>query len=233
MGRVGFQRLAVAGLRLRRTAEHLEYQAAVGQRSGTGRTRGAVDHLAKERQGPGGIPAHRECGRGGGADSGRNRLATRRQDAVEERRRTRRVSSPQPGVGQPTGRAERRSFQGFARPRHEGSEDLGGSAGVPGKKLHPRPADLDRRLPRIPGRGGLRHARRFHRLAAVEQESQQLYPLVPAPVADRGQQQVPAAGPEPALLVAREQPLSLRSEVGVRILGQQLPEAEANGRLVR
>ena len=229
--RIGFQGFPVAGFGVRAAPQEFEHEGAVGQRPGARRTRGAVQHLIEERERPRRIAAHRECGRGGGPNPGRDSLAARLQHAFEERRCRPRVASPQPCLGQPAGRAERRSLQGFAGPGHEGSENLGGSAGVPGKQLYPRPANCERRFPRIPGRGGLRHARRLRHLTAVEQQSQQLHPIVPAPVADRGEQQVAAAGPKPALLVAREQPPPLGGQIGIRILGQQLPEPEANGRI--
>ena len=48
VGRVGLKRLAVAGFRLRGTPQHLQYQRAVGERSGAGGARGAVEYLTKE-----------------------------------------------------------------------------------------------------------------------------------------------------------------------------------------
>lgn len=233
VARMDPERLPVAGFGIRRPPEHLQHQGAVGQRSGARRTAGAVQHLIEEGKRASRIATHCKRGGGGGANSGGGPLAARFQYPIEEDRRRGRVASPQPGVGQPARRAQGSAFEQPATSRNQRGEEGGGSAGIPGKQIHPRLPDQERRLRRIPGGAGVRHARRLLERATVEQQAQQLHPLVPAGVADGGEQQVATAGPEATFLVAGEQPPPLGGASGIRILGQQLPEPEAHRRVVR
>lgn len=227
MGGIGVQRLAVAGLRLGGPPEHLQHQGAVGQRPGAGRSDGAVEHLTEERERPGRIAAHREGGGGGGADPGRDRGAARLQHPVEQAGRRGRVPGAQPGVRQPARGAQRGARQRLPGTGDERSEDAGGGGRIPGEQVDARPADVEGGVPRIANRGGLRGAARVFEFAAVEQQAHQLHPLVPAPFMDRREQEVTAAGAEPALLVSRQQAPPLGGPVRIRILGEQLPEPEA------
>ena len=228
VSRVGLQRLAVTGLRFGRTAEHLQHQGAVGQRPGTGRTRGAVEHLAEERQGPGRIAAHRERGGGGGANPGRDPVPAGFQDPLEQIRCRPRVAAAQPRVGQPARRAQGGALKRLRGTGDQRSEDLGGGGRISREQMDARPADVEGRIPRMAGGSRPRHAHRFRRITAVEQQPQQLDPVVPAPFPQRREEQVAAAGAEPASLVAGQQALPLGREAGIRILCKQLPEPEAD-----
>ena len=229
VGGVHFQGFPVAGLGFRGTPQHLEHQRAVRQGPGARRAGGAFEHLVEESERAFRIPRHGEGGGGGGANPGGNRAATRCEDAVEESRRGGRIASPQPGVRQPAGGAQRRSFQRFAGPGHEGGEHAGSRAGISGRQMHAGLPDGEHRILRIPDRGRLRHPGCLREVPTVEQESQQFRPFVPAPFAERREQQVATTRAEPALLVAREEALPLGGEGGIRILGQQLAEPETGG----
>ena len=233
VSRVGLQRLAVTGLRFGRTAEHLQHQGAVGQRPGTGRTRGAVEHLAEERQGPGRIAAHREGGGGGGANPGRKPVPAGFQDPLEQIRCRPRVAAAQPGVRQPARGAQGSALERRPGAGNERSEDLGGGGRIPREQMDPRAADVEGRIPRIASRSRLRHPQRCRRIAAVEQQPQQLDPVVAAPFAQRREQQVAAARAEPASLVAGQQAPPLGRQTGIRILREQLPEPEADRGILR
>lgn len=169
VGGVGLKRLAVAGFRFRGASEHFQHQGAVGQGSGAGRTRGAVEDLTKERQGPSRIAAHREGGGGGGADAGRNPFAARLQDPVEKRRRSGRIPFPQSHVGQPARGAQRGAVERFARPWDERGEGLGRGVEIPQLQMRPRPTNVEGRIPRVSKRRRVRDTRRFHGVAPVEQ----------------------------------------------------------------
>ena len=179
MGGIGFQGLAVARFRFGRTSQHLEDQGAVRQRSRASRTRGAVEYLTKERQRPGRIAAHREGGGGGGANSGRDPLTARLQNAVEERRSSGRIASQQPRVGQPTSGAQRGAVERFAGRRDKGREDLGGGDEMARLQMRPRPADVEGRIPRVSSRTRPHNAGCLHDIAPIEQQSHQFYPAVP------------------------------------------------------
>lgn len=100
-------------------------------------------------------------------------------------------------------------------------------------QVRPRPSDLEGRIPGIPRRRRLHHAAGFLRFAAVEQQAHQLHPVVPASVADRGEQQVTAPCPQPTFLVSQEEAPPLGGPVGIRILSEQLAEPEARRRIRR
>ena len=251
VGRIGLQRLAVAGFGLARTPEHFQHQGAVGQGPGARRTRSAIQHLVEERERSGRIAAHRESGGGGGPNAGGDSVAARIQYSAEESRGCRRIPSPQPRICQPARGAEGRSFKCFAGTGYEGSENLGGSGGISRQQMRARPADLEGRIPRVPNRSRLRDAGRLHVVAAVEQQPQQFHPVV-APLASRrarsaihhgsgdnpvvvdgSQQQVAATRPQPVLLVAGQETLALGGPVGIRVLGEQLAESKAGLRILR
>ena len=99
--------------------------------------------------------------------------------------------------------------------------------------MHAGPPDAEHRIRRIPDRGRLRHPRRLREIPAVEQESQQFRPFVPARLAERRKQQVATTPAQPAFLVAHKEALPLGSEGGIRILGQQLAEPEPGDRVLR
>ena len=86
VGRIGLQRLAVAGFGLGGTPEHLQNQSAVGQGPGARRTQSAIQHLVEERERSGWIAAHRESGGGGGPNAGRDPIASRIQYSAKESR---------------------------------------------------------------------------------------------------------------------------------------------------
>ncbi len=179
MGRVGCQRRAVASLGFGRTREHLQYQRAVGERSGAGGARGAVEYLTKEHQRPGRIALHREGGGGGGANPGRDPVTARLQNTVEERRRRGRIATPQPHVGQPTSGAQGGTLERFAGRRDQGREDLGGGRELARLQMRPRHADVEGRIPRVASRSRPPDADCLHDIAPVEQQSHQFYPAVP------------------------------------------------------
>ena len=233
MGRIGFEGSPVTGFGVRRTPQHLEHQRSVRQRSGARRTGGAFEHLIEEPQRALRISGHGEGGGGGGADPGRDPGAARRQNAVEEPGRGGRIPFPQPGVREPAGRAQRGAFQRLVGLGYQRDEHAGSRARLPGEQMHAGLPDGEHRVRGIPERGRPRHPRRLREIPAVEQESEQFRPFVPAPFAERREQQVPTAGPEPARLVTREEAPPLGGQGGIRILGEQLAEAEPGGGVPR
>ena len=233
VGRIGFQGFPVPGFGFGGAPQHFKHQRAVRQRPGARRTGGAFEHLVEEGQRALRIPGHREGGGGGGANPGGKSLPGRRQNAVEQGRRGGRIAPPQPRVREPASRAQRRSFQRFAGPGHQRSKHAGGRVRIAGQQVHAGLPDGERRIRRIPDRGRLRHAPRLREVPAIEQESQQFRPFVPARFTERRKQQVAATHAEPAFLVARKEALPLGSEGGIRILGQQLAEPEPGDGVLR
>ena len=250
MGRIGFQRAPIARFRFRGPPQHLQHQGAVRQRPGAGWTGSAVEHLAKERQRPRRIAAHREGGGGVGADAGRDSLAARVQHPIEERRGPSRVASPQARVSQPARGAQRGAAQRFTGRRNEGRQNLGGGGQFAHLQVRPRPADFEGRIAGVSSRRRPYDAGRLHDVAPVQQQSHQCHPAVPTSghqprgtvypgpaydgvLVEPGEQQVQATGLQPTLLVTGEEPPAFGCPTGIGILGEQLAQPEAHRGIVR
>ena len=251
VGRIGLQGLPVTPFRLRGTPQHLQYQRAVGERSGARGARSAFEHLVKKGEGARQIAAHRKGGGGGGANAGGDSVAASFQNAVEESCRRRWIAGAQTRIGQPAGGAQRGAVEWLAGRGNQRCKHRGGGTGIAGQQMEPRLADVEGWIPRIPCRSGLHHARCFHPVTAVEQQPQQFHPVVPAlagrqtrslvrpgsgddpAVPGRSEQQVAAPRPQPAFLVPTQQTLALGGPVGIRVLGEQLAESKAGLRILR